>query len=252
MPADRILTDSIILDDDTNPVGSGGFADVYAGICKSGASTQRVAVKVIRSPHQEASKLLPREVNVWRRLHHPNVLCLLGVCFLPRSSKLPSLVCPWMANADILTYLRDLRPPPNISTKLRLLCDALQGLEYLHLHSPQIVHGDVKGSNILISDDHKALLCDFGISSIADDLLFCTSTVRGTPNWMSPELHMQQTPTTSSDIWAFGATIVQVLSDRAPYHEARRCEWLWGQIVVRKQLPTRPEVVSDLVWGLVE
>ena len=80
-----------------------------------------------------------------------------------------------------------------------------------YLHTQDLVHGDVKGSNILISDDEHALMTDFGLSKIMTTMQTSTA-IRGsgTVRWQSPELWNDEPKSFPSDVWAFGMTIVEV------------------------------------------
>ncbi|KIM60731.1 hypothetical protein SCLCIDRAFT_123603 [Scleroderma citrinum Foug A] len=85
------------------------------------------------------------------------------------------------------------------------------GLNYLHTRKPPICHGDLKGTNVLVSPDGYAVLADFGLSSLACSSLasnMSTSFTGGTVRWMAPEVMKDPTAkaTVEGDIWAFGMT----------------------------------------------
>lgn len=96
-------------------------------------------------------------------------------------------------------------------------------LDYLHGCTPPIVHGDIKGGNILIDDDGQACVTDFGISTIAETTGLTSRTIAGTLRYMAPEL-IYDVPghgrsrfvTRESDVWAFGMTMFEVLTDLKP------------------------------------
>ena len=83
---------------------------------------------------------------------------------------------------------------------------------YLH-HIRKIVHGDIKGANVLLNHDIEPMLCDFGLSKILDGERTSTpNRGAGSTKWMSPERLAEDTgPTLEADIWSFGATIVEVV-----------------------------------------
>ncbi|KAF9262809.1 kinase-like protein [Marasmius fiardii PR-910] len=100
-----------------------------------------------------------QEALIWTQFDHPNVLKLLGV----NTSLFKAdfcLVSPWMENGDIVTFLGK----RTNHDRLRSIREIAAGLEYLHSHSPIIVHGDVKGANILVDDNYSYRLADFGLS----------------------------------------------------------------------------------------
>ncbi|KIK56513.1 hypothetical protein GYMLUDRAFT_174194, partial [Collybiopsis luxurians FD-317 M1] len=126
-----------------NPVGGGGFADIWQGR----VGDQLVCIKVLRlviEPDEDIRKKIHQqfcnEALLWRQLQHPNILPLLGVnleLFFPSFC----LISPWMVNRDIITYLRQ-NPAHNRHTAL---LDIASGLAYLHSKEPSIMHGDIRG-----------------------------------------------------------------------------------------------------------
>ncbi|KIM74467.1 hypothetical protein PILCRDRAFT_23355, partial [Piloderma croceum F 1598] len=123
------------------------------------------------------------------------------------------LVSPYYLRGSIINYLREC-PDAN---KLQLLIQVASALSYLHRLS--IIHGDVKGSNILINGNGEASLADFGLSRILEKSGFTTKTTSGTWRYMALELvspprgeYEEFIPrvTMATDVWAFAMTIVEV------------------------------------------
>ncbi|KAJ7721142.1 kinase-like domain-containing protein, partial [Mycena metata] len=121
------------------------------------------------------------------------------------------LVSPWMEHGTILSYLKD-HGPANVD---KFLYEIALGLQYLHSHD--IVHGDLRGANILINDDWSACLADFGLSVFANATSVThTSTRAGSLYWMAPELidpdrfgcRFSRTP--ASNVYAFGCVCFEV------------------------------------------
>ncbi|KAG6908248.1 hypothetical protein DXG01_005582 [Tephrocybe rancida] len=149
------------------PVNAGGFADIYKGKFQGRVATSKEAI-------------------LWRQLLHPNVLTLFG---LYRFQNRISIVTAWMENGDISTYLK--KNP--IAPRQRLATDVGKGLAYLHANG--IIHGDLKGPNILVDDTGRARLADFGISSVSDSQIVAWTTqssestqAGGSVRWQAPEL----------------------------------------------------------------
>ncbi|KAH7904083.1 kinase-like domain-containing protein [Hygrophoropsis aurantiaca] len=211
----------------TYPVAHGGFSDVWKCQWRFQwpKSWAQVAVKVIRAqPHgredeTKKNKRLRRELNVWMRLNHPNILPLCGVTsdFGP----FVSLVCPWMENGTLTHFLAIHHPSLTLEERFTLLSDVAAGLSYLH--SSSVIHGDLSGSNILINKQGKACLSDFGLSAVIHEFegtSYFTSSIRGAVRWMAPEIYDisdPSLPTKRSDIYSFGCVMLQVLSGAVPY-----------------------------------
>ncbi|KAF9259169.1 kinase-like protein, partial [Marasmius fiardii PR-910] len=125
------------------PLKRGGFADIYKGTFE----TRTVCLKLLRTyqdydehKRQELKTDFCKEVLIWTRLSHPNVVPLIGVCAELFEDDC-CIVSAWMSNDDIISFLK--RNPDH--NRLQSICDIAAGLEYLHLLRPPIVHGDIKG-----------------------------------------------------------------------------------------------------------
>ncbi|KAF9643933.1 kinase-like protein [Thelephora ganbajun] len=234
----------------------GGFSDVvrceYRG--------QEVAVKALRV-HSNGSQgivnIFCKEVITWRVLRHPNVLPLLGAIM---ANNRFAMMSEWMTNGNINQFVTA-HPDAN---RFELLGGVAKGL--IHVHSQGMVHGDLKGANILIDGTGRACLADFGLLTIAPDPTSVTSSNSflqgGTCRWMSPELLdpdnfnlKDNRPTRRSDCYALGMVIYEVLAGRVPFSRHR------GYPVVAKILkgerPERPERAGgtwfmDDVWDILE
>jgi len=121
-----------------------GFADIFHGILHHpDLGDINIALKQLRRSVDDESKTarrLHREMAVWSKLRHSNVLPFLGSAYTDPHNTL-CFVSPWMSNKDIIAYLR-MTPGAD---RVGLLCGVIQGLEYLHTLNPGIVHGDLKG-----------------------------------------------------------------------------------------------------------
>ncbi|KAF8835362.1 kinase-like protein [Paxillus ammoniavirescens] len=117
-----------------------------------------------------------------------------------------------------------------LSLRDRLLRDAAAGLRYLHLCS--VVHGDLTGSNVLVSASGRAQLPDFGLSGIVKEFLgtsYLSSSMNGTARWAAPEIFTTLDdessvwiPTEQSDLYSLGSIMLQVCSGDVPYVNLQR------------------------------
>ncbi|KAJ4464264.1 kinase-like domain-containing protein [Lentinula lateritia] len=259
----QILPSSMILREiereGQNPVGGGGFADIWRGA----VNNQSVCLKVLRlviEPDEEVRQRIRRqfcnEALLWRQLKHPNILPLLGVneeIFSPSFC----LVSPWMANKDIITYLK---ANPTHS-RHNVLTEIAAGLTYLHSRTPPIIHGDIRGANILVTEDFHCCLADFGLALVtADSRSWSTATtstgMKGAIRWMAPELIIQgpveeHPHPTSRDIYAFGCTVVEILTLKVPFHDQKTDAAVIYSLMLGER-PARPQDVwcPDTIWDL--
>jgi len=231
----------------------GGFADVWEGQY-DGRAVAAKALKVhSTSDSSQIRKRFCKEAVTWGSLRHPNVLPLLGVT---ETWNRFVLVSEWMRNGNINMFVKT-RPDVN---RLRLLADVTRGLIYVH--DQGAVHGGLKGSNILIDDDGRARLSDFGLLPIISDqeTLLSTSIESGTIPWMSPELldpesfgSKKSRPTKASDCYALGMLIYEVLSGRAPFAPSKAPIFK----ILRGDRPLRPQAAkgaffTDSIWRTLE
>ncbi|KLO18710.1 kinase-like protein [Schizopora paradoxa] len=169
---------------------------------------------------------LNKELDIWKCLDHRHILPLFGVCH--DMGRYASMVSPWMRNGNAAKYFerRHERECFVLSSGLKILREVAAGLEYLHMFNPPVIHGDLKASNILISDDGQALLSDFGISTLIEDATgsscWSSSSCLGSVRWMAfelvkPEEEEHSQLTTWCDIWSFGSTMLEILSGKLPY-----------------------------------
>lgn len=103
--------------------------------------------------------------------------------------------------------------------QLRQTADALH-----YLHSKGVVHGDVKGNNILISDSGSALLCDFSLTKVLPEVTSTLMKGAGSVRWMAPELWDNAAKSFDTDVYAFGMTIAEVCVDLSPAKSGQVCD----------------------------
>ncbi|KAJ7823836.1 kinase-like domain-containing protein [Mycena olivaceomarginata] len=204
---------------DEHPSFGGGFGDIYQAVYQE----KRVALKHMRTFYRGAEQRhmrlqFCREALVWQRLQHPFILPFIGIDHETFPGSL-CMVSPWMENGTVLKYLKD-HGKANVD---RLLLETAQGLHYLHSHN--IVHGDLRGANILITHEWRACLADFGLVSFSDATPAThTSHHRaGSLRWMAPELISPErfdccfVATPATDVYAFGCVCLELYTGRPPF-----------------------------------
>lgn len=241
----------------------GGFGDIWRCTLQTGATHDMVAVKAIRFQSGEAGasqeKALRRELGTWKRLVHANILPLLGIArgFSPSIS----MVSPWYENGSLAAYLQKYEDI-SLSDRLRLLQDIASGLRYLH--GIPVVHGDLTPNNVLLNDEKRAVLTDFGLSSMLGDITGFSYLERscaqpGAIRYSAPELLIlgesdaSIRPDIRSDVYSFGCLALKVLSGNEPWSDVKH----WRTIVIKvangrtQQRPTHSPI-SDAHWRLIQ
>eukprot|EP01041_Mallomonas_annulata_P007685 gene7685-15732_t len=169
-------------------IGSGSFGDVFQGMNDKG---KLFAVKRLQMGGKKADLIsLVDEIDLMR---------------------------PWIPGGSVAHLLKRFGPF-EVGVVRRYTMQILCGLQYLHSHN--IVHRDIKGGNILIDDDGTVKLADFGASTVIEmGETQATSTIKGTPYFMAPEVLSQSKYGRKGDIWAVGCTIIQMLSGDPPWKD---------------------------------
>ncbi|KIM76727.1 hypothetical protein PILCRDRAFT_826119 [Piloderma croceum F 1598] len=231
-----------------NDVYKGGISDVYRGVwCGS-----PVAIKCIRVNIGEKSektlaveRRLKRESAVWRALSHPNILPFLSLYNSPEYSM--GMVSPWMERGNIMDHLRR---SPNTDRSL-LIRDVASGLAYLH--SKPIIHGDLKGHNVLIDDNGKACIADFGLSRILEPISE-HFPVGGSVRWMAPELlhYGESRETPASDVYSFACTCYEIYTGDPPFHNIPSVFDVILAVYNHQRLPRPSTHIAASIWELME
>lgn len=100
----------------------------------------------------------------------------------------------------------------------RIMLDAARGMNYLHHCSPIILHRDLKSHNLLLDENWKCKVCDFGLSRILDSSADVnTLTACGTPCWAAPEVLRGQRYTEKADVYSFGVVLWECFAREVPY-----------------------------------
>ncbi|KAF7354913.1 Protein kinase domain-containing protein [Mycena sanguinolenta] len=225
----------------TQQVAGGGFGDIWKGL----VGGQTVAVKSMRQFADDdvkaSIKKLGREALIWRQLSHPNLLPFFGMYMLENRL---CLISPWMDNGDLKKFLNN---PPNDIDRVALIADVAQGLEYLH--SNDVVHGDLKTVNILVTPSRRACISDFGLSTIVDELslkmTFSSRSGRaGTVRYQAPELLKNESPTHfGSDIYAFACVGYEILTGKVPFFEVANEASIIFKVVIEEARPSGLELI---------
>ncbi|TDL15431.1 kinase-like protein, partial [Rickenella mellea] len=170
-----------------------------------------------------------KELKIWSRLDHQNVLRLCG--YTLEDGSLPALVSEWMTNGTMLKYVT-MNPQVELFSMVKGIAD---GLSYLH--DMGVIHADLKSDNVLISPSGAPLLTDFGISRtlIVTHTVTTLGELTGSVRWMAYELiaphcQLQNTadattiteiqpaiPSKETDVWAFGMVVYELLAKEYPF-----------------------------------
>ncbi|KAA8518931.1 hypothetical protein F0562_016295 [Nyssa sinensis] len=207
---------------DRELLGTGGFGSVYRGVLP--ISKIEIAVKRVSHESRQGMREFVAEIVSIGRLRHRNLVQLLGYC--RRKGEL-LLVYDYMPNGSLDKFLYD-QPmfTLNWDQRFQVIKGVASGLLYLHEEWEQVVvHRDVKASNVLLDGELNGRLGDFGLARLYDHGTDPQTTrVGGTLGYLAPEHMRTGKATTSTDVYAFGAFLLEVACGRRPIEPRAQSE----------------------------
>ncbi|KAI3937410.1 hypothetical protein MKW92_051026 [Papaver armeniacum] len=200
-------------------IGRGGFGTVYHGVLPN--SGLQVAIKKVSCDARQGSKQFLAELASIGKLRHRNLVTLFGYCV--HEGQL-LLVYEFMPNLSLDKFLYPKRGSLSSSNldwskRFHIIKGTASGLYYLHQGWEQVViHRDIKSSNVLLDAQMNARIGDFGLAKLYDHGAGSgpTSRVVGTPGYIAPEMPQIGIPSTETDVYAFGAFLLEVATGRRP------------------------------------
>ncbi|KAM3346069.1 hypothetical protein ACQJBY_020533 [Aegilops geniculata] len=197
-----------------NELGAGGFGTVYKGVLRDGSV---VAVKRLYKNSYKGVEQFANEVDILSRLRHPNLVALYGCTSSSPTCRDLLLVYEFVPNGTLADHLHHGKEDPLLPwpTRLGIAVETAAALAYLHVH--QVLHRDVKTTNILLDDGFHVKVADFGLSRLfpADGATQHVSTApQGTPGYVDPAYQRRYQLTDKSDVYSFGVVLVELVSSR--------------------------------------
>ncbi|KAL4655166.1 hypothetical protein ACB092_01G431600 [Castanea dentata] len=202
-----------------NEIGSGGYGKVYRGSLPTG---ELIAIKQAKKESKQGKLEFKTEIELLSRVHHKNLVSLLGFCFKKGEQ---ILVYEYVLNGslkDSLSGKSGIRL--DWMRRLNVALGAARGLAYLHeFANPPIIHRDIKSNNILLDESLNAKVSDFGISKpMADsESSHVVTQVKGTMGYMDPEYYMTHRLTEKSDVYSFGVLMLELITARKPIQHGK-------------------------------
>ncbi|KAJ4789592.1 Protein kinase superfamily protein [Rhynchospora pubera] len=207
--------------DNFNPscmLGEGGFGRVFKGVLTDGTA---VAIKKLTSGGHQGDKEFLVEVEMLSRLHHRNLVKLIGY-YSSRDSTQNLLCYELIPNGSLEAWLHGplgANSPLDWDTRMKIALDAARGLAYLHEDSqPCVIHRDFKSSNILLENDFHAKVSDFGLAKQAPEgqANHLSTRVMGTFGYVAPEYAMTGHLLVKSDVYSYGVVLLELLTGKRP------------------------------------
>ncbi|XP_057996206.1 LEAF RUST 10 DISEASE-RESISTANCE LOCUS RECEPTOR-LIKE PROTEIN KINASE-like 1.2 isoform X3 [Hevea brasiliensis] len=195
--------------DSRKELGDGGFGTVYYGKLRDG---REVAVKRLYEHNYRRVAQFMNEIEILTRLRHKNLVTLYG-CTSRRSHDL-LLVYEYVPNGTVADHLHGDRAKSSPLTwpiRMSIAIETASALVYLH--ASDIIHRDVKTTNILLDNNFCVKVADFGLSRLfPNDVTHVSTAPQGTPGYVDPEYHQCYQLTDKSDVYSFGVVLIELIS----------------------------------------
>lgn len=202
-------------------VGSGTYGQVYKG--RHTRTGQLAAIKIM-DVTQEEEEEIKLEINVLKNhSHHRNIATYYGA-FIHKSQPGQDdklwLVMEYCGAGSVTDLVKSTKTLSLREDWIAYICREIsRGLS--HLHASKIIHRDIKGQNVLLTDNAEVKLVDFGVSARLDKTIGRRNTFIGTPYWMSPEvIACDENPDAKydnrSDLWSLGITAIEMAESHPP------------------------------------
>ncbi|KAM4083639.1 hypothetical protein ACJW30_08G074000 [Castanea mollissima] len=231
--------------DNSAEVGQGGYGKVYKGILPDGVV---VAIKRAQEGSLQGEKEFLTEIKLLSRLHHRNLVSLIGYCDEDGEQM---LVYEFMSNGTLRDHLSaKCKEPLSFAMRLRIALGSAKGILYLHTEAdPPVFHRDIKASNILLDSKYMAKVADFGLSRLAPvpDIegtvpTHVSTVVKGTPGYLDPEYFLTRKLTDKSDVYSLGVVFLELLTGKQPISH--------GKNIVREvDVASKSDMIFSVIDG---
>lgn len=246
----RQVTDNF---SEANILGRGGFGVVYKGELHDGT---KIAVKRMESGAMGTKGMneFQAEIAVLTKVRHRHLVALLGSC-VNGSERL--LVYEYMPQGHLGQHLFEWQEhgyqPLTWKQRVTIALDVARGVEYLHsLAQQSFIHRDLKPSNILLSDDMRAKVADFGLVRNAPDGKYSVETkLAGTFGYLAPEYAATGRVTTKVDVYAFGVVLMEIITGRkaldetVPDERSHLVTWFRRVLIIKDNLRKSIDSILD-------
>lgn len=206
-------------------IGHGGFGDVYKGKLMDGKIVAIKRAKKSVNDAQLASEFC-NELNTLSNIEHLNLVKFIGYA---EEGPERVLVVEYVANGNLREHL-DVQYGTvlDLATRLDIAIDVAHAITYLHVYADQsIIHRDIKSSNILLTENFRAKVADFGFSRAGPsdfDATHVSTQVKGTAGYLDPEYLKTYQLTQKSDVYSFGVVLVELFTGRRPIEKKKESQ----------------------------
>ena len=231
-------------------IGKGGFGSVWK--VRHKITRQVFAIKVINKDSivkQNMIEQTNREIEIMYKLDHPHIIKLYSHF---EDDEDFCLIMQIASKGQLYSVIKRLKRLDQ-RTAAQYMREVISAIKYLHTRNPPIIHRDIKPENILLDQDGRCKLADFGWSNF-DDGRKNRETYCGTPEYLAPEMVTKSGHNESVDIWALGVLLFEMLTGRTPFNFTGDRIQLYNNIKSLRIVWTDdfPQLAKDLVGRILK
>ena len=233
-------------------IGSGGMGEVY--LANDKALERKVALKFLSSIHstnEELRNRFEREARAAARLNHPNIVTIFEVGLF---NDRPFFAMEYLKGNTIADLIEE--QPFSLRQALEIGCQLCEALAEIHRH--KIVHRDLKPANIVMDNNQRPRILDFGIASVSNESdLTKTGTTPGTIAYMSPEQIEAKDLDNRSDLFSLGVVLYEMVSGLSPFRKENQAATINAIMNISPEpvlnhVPDIPECFDRIISALLE
>ena len=230
-------------------IGKGGFGSVWK--VRHKVTKQIFAIKVINKESivkQNMVEQTNREIEIMYRLDHPHIIKLYSHF---EDDEDFCLIMQIASKGQLYSIIKRQKRLDQ-KTAAQYMREVISAIKYLHTRVPPIIHRDIKPENILLDQDGRCKLADFGWSNFEEGNKF-RDTYCGTPEYLAPEMVTKSGHNESVDIWALGVLLFEMLTGRTPFNFTGDRIQLFNNIKTLRIVWTDdfPQLAKDLVGRIL-
>ncbi|KAJ1287362.1 hypothetical protein BS78_02G004100 [Paspalum vaginatum] len=238
--------------DQANIIGCGGFGLVYKAYLPDGT---KAAVKRLSGDCGQMEREFRAEVEALSQAQHKNLVTLRGYC---RYGNDRLLIYSYMENGSLDYWLHERSDGGYMlkwESRLRIAQGSARGLAYLHkVCDPNIIHRDVKSSNILLNENFEACLADFGLARLIQPYdTHVTTDLVGTLGYIPPEYSQSVIATPKGDVFSFGVVLLELLTGKRPVDvsKSKGSRDLISWVLQMKSEKKEEQIFDRLIWSKI-
>jgi len=200
-------------------IGRGNFGEVFVATWRGtivAVKKTKIPAVVNEKEKEEFLEDFEHEAAIMRSLRHPNVIQFLGICQIGTEI---CIITEFMPKGSLYRLLHDRTTTFTWDLRLRVALDTSRGMNYLHRSEPIIIHRDLKSHNLLVDENYKVKVSDFGLAKLLSSKENQGSmTACGTPAYTAPEVLRNERYTEKVDVFSFGIVMWELVTREEPHH----------------------------------